>query len=346
MAEECVYGEIGGLEPKETLQGELAKEVQDHYIYLSGVTKSYDDKVVVNDISLAVEEGETLCILGESGSGKSTLLKLIAGHIDADGGDIFVDAERIDGPENKLVPGYKHIKLIHQNNKLSQFKSIYNNLKSATYEFKPEFRDEKVQELLKLTKLEDKKDAFPPELSGGQQQRIAIGAALANEPDVALLDEPFSHLDVPLKAEIRKDLMEMLRELGTTNVFVSHDANDAFAVADKVVVLRNGLVQQYGTPEDIYRNPANEYVASFFGPINVLNVKGETLLVRPEEINIDADGQLKGQVIDCTFFGHAYHLSIESETAEKPILVYHESRLELNDEIKFSIMDNKRRYHQ
>ncbi|WP_109830107.1 ABC transporter ATP-binding protein [Reichenbachiella versicolor] len=335
MVEECVYGDIGGTEPKKELAPDLAKAVSEHYIFLSGVSKSYGDKVVVNDISLIVDEGETLCILGESGSGKSTLLKLIAGHLDTDGGEIYVDEEMIEGPTDKLVPGYKHIKLIHQNIKLSQFKTIHDNLKSATYEFKPEFREDKVKELLKLTKLEDKVDAFPPELSGGQQQRIAIGAALANEPDVALLDEPFSHLDVPLKAEIRKDLMTMLDELGMTTIFVSHDANDAFAVADKVVVLREGIIQQSGTPEEIYRNPVNEYVAGFFGPVNVLKIEDATLLVRPEQIRLSDNGTYTGKVKESTFYGFHYLNKVESDMSQEEITIYSKEKFEVGTEIKF-----------
>ena len=324
MADECVYGEIGGLEPRKALSPELSKKVTNHFIYVSKVSKSYGGKLVVNDVTLDLNEGQALCILGESGSGKSTLLKLIAGHIDADSGDIYVNSERIVGPADKLVPGYKHIKLIHQNIKLSQFKTIHDNLKSATYEFKPEYREEKVNELLKLTRLEDKVDAFPLELSGGQQQRIAIGAALANEPDVALLDEPFSHLDVSLKAEIRQDLMDMLTELGMTTIFVSHDANDAFAVADKVIVLRNGVIEQIGTPDEIYRNPANEYVARFFGPVSVFVVNGKKQLVRPEQLSLNTGVTAIGQLIieRCKFYGNHYLIEGTCDNAQGIVSVY------------------------
>jgi len=310
-------------------------------IEVEGVSKSYDSKTnAVDNVSFNIEEGEVVSILGESGSGKSTLLRLLAGLEDADTGDISICDEEITGPANNLVPGYDFITLVFQNFKLQRFKTIEDNIASEVYYLSENERQARVKELLILCRLTDKADNFPNELSGGQQQRVAIAIALAKEPSVVLMDEPFSSLDSRLKGLIRQEVVGILREAGVTVVMVSHDHMDAMSVADRIMVVQKGEVVQMGTPEDLYYTPVSEYAANFLGPINYIRHKGSRQQhkgVRPEKIRITAFGMYKGKVTRSVFLGMHFHIYVQSDISDKEILIYSDERKHIGSMVAFEV---------
>ena len=309
-------------------------------ISVKKISKRYDSKVdAVRGISFDIKEGEVISILGESGSGKSTLLRLIAGLEDADHGSIAIDDEVIKGPTDNLVPGYDFVSLVFQNFQLQRFKTIRDNIASEIYFLDAEHRDERVNELLDLCRLVDKSADFPHQLSGGQQQRVAIAIALAKEPEVVLMDEPFSNLDSRLKTIIRQEMIDILRAEGVTVVMVSHDHADALSVADRIMVMRKGEMVQIATPEELYHFPTSEYAASFLGPINYLSVNGgsEPLGVRPEKLKIVKEGKYKGLVEKATFQGMHYHISVNSAISNNSILIYSDGNIKEGSTLEFEI---------
>lgn len=307
-------------------------------IKVKGVRKSFESKIdAVKNISFNVKEGEVIGILGESGSGKSTLLRLLAGLEDADEGSIRIIDEVITGPTDNLVPGYDFIRMVYQNFKLQRFKTIRDNVASEIYFLEEEERNNRVDELLELCLLTSKAESFPHELSGGQQQRVAIALALAMEPEVVLMDEPFSNLDSPMKMVIRQDVISILRHAGVTTLMVSHDHADAMSVADRIMIIENGEIVQIDTPQKLYSHPKSEYIANFLGPTNYIKPKGKPISVRPEQIEISHTGRYKGTVIETYFQGMHYHIYVKSDSFDQNILIYSENNLVTGEKLNFDI---------
>lgn len=311
-------------------------------IKVSGISKSYESGVkAINKISFNIKKGEVVSILGESGSGKSTLLRLLAGLEDADEGTILIGGQKITGPSDNLVPGYDFITLVFQDFKLQRFKTTAESVASEIYFLPLEERNQRVGELLDLCRLGDKADSYPHELSGGQQQRLAIAIALAGEPEVVLMDEPFSNLDFRLKEIIRQEVVDILRKAGVTVVMVSHDHTDALSVADRVMVVRAGQKIQMATPEHLYHHPKNEYAANFLGPINYIKLNGTSSEtgVRPEHIILNGAGPYIGVVRRNVFQGMFYHVYIHADMAEKDVLIYSKERMEEGTKVSFEFLD-------
>ncbi|PIB34112.1 hypothetical protein BFP72_01055 [Reichenbachiella sp. 5M10] len=302
------------------------------------VHKSFKENVVLQNISFDISEGEVVCILGASGSGKSTLLRIMGGLEDADQGQVRVDEEHITGPSKNLVPGYDFINFVSQHFKLEQFRTVRDNIYSVISYYPDKECNERIEELLELCKLKDKAESYPRELSGGQQQRVAIAMALADNPYLLLMDEPFSNLDVNMKTQIREEIVEILRKAEVTVVLVSHDPIDAMAVADRVMILEEGHISQIDTPQNIYQNPTSAYAAQFLGPINYLKVDGKPIGVRPEQIRIHKEGEHEGKVTKCIFMGMHYHVWLTSDIADKTILLYHSSALNIGQTVHFNLM--------
>ncbi|MEQ6122374.1 ABC transporter ATP-binding protein [Reichenbachiella sp. MALMAid0571] len=310
-------------------------------INVRGVSKTYDTQVnAIRDISFDVNEGEVISILGESGSGKSTLLRLIAGLEDADKGSILIDDQIIKGPADNLVPGYDFVSLVFQNFQLQRFKTVRDNIASEIYFLSAEERTERVDQLLELCRLVDKSENFPHELSGGQQQRVAIAIALAKDPEVVLMDEPFSSLDSRLKAIIRQEMIDILREERVTVIMVSHDHADALSVADRIMVMRKGEMVQVATPEELYHFPKSEYAADFLGPINYLSLNGSSgaIGIRPEKLKIVKSGKYQGIVEKTTFQGMHYHTYIQSDISNNSILIYSEENRKKGSKVEFEVI--------
>jgi len=307
-------------------------------IKVTGVSKKFTDKAqALVDISIEIKDGEIIYILGESGSGKSTLLKIIAGLEDADAGSVFVDDEKITGPANNLVPGFSFIAHVSQDFKLQPYLRISENIgRKIPYLPKPE-KEARIRQLLRICKLEDKFDSYPRELSGGEQQRICLAMNLANQPVVLLLDEPFSNLDNPMKKELRRSVVDITRKEETTCIIISHDSSEALAVADRIMVMENGHLVQFDTPEKIYNHPVSAYAAKFLGPINEFNIKWNTQLLRPEKCQILSNGAFSGKIKECIYQGGHFHLFVTTEISQHETLMYGDQKLKVGEIVLFDV---------
>ena len=238
-------------------------------ITVERVTKSFGTFVALNEVSLEVPSGALLALLGPSGSGKTTLLRIVAGLEDADSGVVrYHDEDVTHAPVTERNVGF-----VFQHYALFRHLSVFENVAFALrVRGVPRARvRERVRELLRLVQLEGLERSLPSQLSGGQRQRIALARALAAEPKVLLLDEPFGALDAKVRQELRLWLRRLHDELQVTSVFVTHDQEEAFEVADRVVIMNHGRIEQTGTPEEIFENPANPFVMDFLGNVNVFH---------------------------------------------------------------------------
>ena len=244
-------------------------------LHIDRVRRAFGDTVALRDLDLTIKGGEFVALLGPSGCGKSTALNCLAGLLPLTGGQILLDGKRID----TLPPERRGFGMVFQNYALFPHMSVRRNVafglsmrKVARGE-----RERRVDEALRLVQLTDHAKKFPAQLSGGQQQRVAIARAIVLEPSLVLMDEPLSNLDAALRIEMRTEIRRLHQSLGLTTVYVTHDQEEALALADRLVVLRDGLVQQIGSPEEVYAHPANRYVAGFMGYRNLLSVTVSTV---------------------------------------------------------------------
>jgi sulfate/thiosulfate transport system ATP-binding protein len=238
-------------------------------ITIKGVTKSFGTFVALNDVSLDVPPGELIALLGPSGSGKTTLLRIIAGLETADRGTVLYHDEDVTGAAVRD----RSVGFVFQHYALFRHLSVFENVAFGLRIRKVSRADVKarVRDLLRLVQLEGLERSLPSQLSGGQRQRVALARALAAEPKVLLLDEPFGALDAKVRQELRQWLRKLHDELHVTSVFVTHDQEEAFEVADRVVIMNRGQIEQAGTPEEIFEHPANPFVMDFLGNVNVFH---------------------------------------------------------------------------
>ena len=279
------------------------------FLSIRHLSKSYDSHVALQDFSLEIARGEFLSIVGESGSGKSTLLRMIAGLMVQSGGEVFLKEKLIENPAQKLVPGYDEIKLIHQDYQLFPNSTVEENISRPLLQYDSRYRAQRVGRLLSQLGLENYKDRLPRQLSGGQQQKVAIAQALAVEPEVLLLDEPFSHLDAIQKRKLIFELKELLKEMGTTVIFVTHDLDDALRLTDSVLILQKGKVVQKGNSKVLCEHPKSRYVARLFSPINQIPDRFNSY-VRPSDVRLRTRGELIGHVVDLRYLVHYNSLLI------------------------------------
>jgi ABC-type Fe3+/spermidine/putrescine transport system ATPase subunit len=280
---------------------------------IKDLCKSFGDRKVIQKISFSLEKGEILSILGESGSGKTTLLHLIAALQEPDSGSLLLENKIITPPSEKLIAGHPEIKLVRQDYGLFPNISIRENVAYELRFYETNYRNKRVDKLLKISNLQKVQDQLPRKVSGGEQQRTVIIKALAEEPKLLLLDEPFSHLDTRNKRRLKETILQIIRSLGVACIFVTHDVNDAFGMADKLVIMQKGKFLQIDTPQAIYENPKNQYIAELTGDINMIEVEGKTLFIRPEKIKISADLSTihwQGIVESCKFMGHYYEVIV------------------------------------
>ena len=269
-------------------------------VRLRGVKKSYGKVDVIHGIDLDIEPGEFVVFVGPSGCGKTTLLRMIAGLEEITAGDISITGERV----NDLPPSQRGVAMVFQSYALYPHKTVYDNmafgLKIAKVP-KPEI-ERRVREASEILQITDYLQRLPKALSGGQRQRVAIGRSIVRDPKVFLFDEPLSNLDAALRTKMRVELKTLHRRLGATMIYVTHDQVEAMTLADKIVVLNRGYVEQVGHPLDLYHSPASLFVAGFIGSPQMNFITGAfagrydatTVGIRPEHLNVDANGVIKG----------------------------------------------------
>lgn len=263
-------------------------------------------------------------MIGASGSGKSTFLNLLAGLADATEGIVKLNGERVKGPSEQLVPGHAHIKLVHQEYQLMPNVSLRENIAYALRFYEKRYQDYRVEQLIQLCRLESVQHRIPRQVSGGEKQRTAIARAIAEKPAVLLLDEPFSHLDLPNRELIRGVLLDLVRNEKTACLFVTHDSTDALSISNRVGILQDGQLIQMGAPMDVYRRPFNAYVAQMTGAANLIRAKHLPLMgiihayqpnalacVRPENIRLSDRGRFGGTVRNVFFKGAFIEVEVE-----------------------------------
>lgn len=282
----------------------------DTIIEFKNVSKHFEDQAALTDLSFSVAEGTILTLLGPSGCGKTTSLRLIAGIVPPDTGEIWLNGRLAAGRGTFLPPEERRIGMVFQDYALFPHLNVANNV-AFGLRSRRENKKERVSEMLRLVGLDDLDHKMPFLLSGGQQQRVALARALAPEPDILLLDEPFSNLDTALRVQVRGEVRDILRRTGKTAVFVTHDQEEALSLSDRIAVMFDGRLQQLGTPEQLYNQPVNRRVASLMGEANFVAAQasasharsalGEVtlikpaqgaleVLVRPERLHLDTKG--------------------------------------------------------
>jgi spermidine/putrescine transport system ATP-binding protein len=311
----------------------MAKKLID----LVGISKSYGDKVILDDLNLYMNENKFLTLLGPSGCGKTTTLRIIGGFETPDRGQVFFEGKDI----TRMPPNERPVNTVFQKYALFTHMNIEENIafglkiknKSKTY-----IRD-KIKYALKLVNLDGFEKRMPDSLSGGQQQRIAIARAIVNEPRILLLDEPLGALDLKLRQDMQYELIRLKNELGITFVYVTHDQEEALTMSDTIVVMNQGYIQQIGTPEDIYNEPQNAFVADFIGESNIIastmiedklvEILGTRfacvdvgfgqnqpvdVVIRPEDIVLTKPekGIITGTVLSVIFKGVHYEMEVEA----------------------------------
>ena len=340
-----------------------AKGIHDmsNIIELKNITLSYDGDKILDNLSLSIENGQFVTFLGPSGCGKTTTLRIIGGFLTPDSGDVFFDGKRI----NDLPPHKRELNTVFQRYALFPHLNVFDNV-AFGLKLQKVPKDEikkRVLEMLETVDLKGYDKRKVDRLSGGQQQRVAIARALVNRPKVLLLDEPLGALDLKLRKDMQLELLNIQRKTGITFIYVTHDQEEALTMSDKVVVMKDGVIQQYGRPEDIYNEPKNAFVADFIGEANILNgtmiddcrikILGRELecvdkgfgkntpvdvVIRPEDIEITSpeNGQLVGTVEKLTFKGVHYEINVRCGKCE--ILIHSTKSAEIGSEIGMRVI--------
>lgn len=328
------------------------------FLIAKNISKSFNSHIALNSIDLMVSKGSIFALLGESGSGKSTLLRIMAGLLDADEGQVFLEEKEITGPKNHLVAGHDEIKLVSQNFDLFPNHSVAENILYPLRKYKDGYQDYRLKSMLKLCKLEDYAEQKPHTLSGGEQQRVALACALAPEPELILMDEPFSHLDAIFRTTLKKVLVEISHTTSTTLCLVTHESIDALSIADDIAILKNGEIIQKGNANAIYKQPKQEYIARLMGDINVLTKKttlqlteiapekltNKKIIIRPENLKItNPDNSiLHGKVKDLRLMGPYFKVELILSTEKELITVYsNKDNLKVGDVIGITTSTDK-----
>ena len=254
---------------------------------IKDVNKIYGTNHVVKDLNLQVEEGEFLTLLGSSGCGKTTTLRMIAGFEEPTTGSIQVEGEPIEDKE----PFERNVNTVFQSYALFPHKTIYDNVAYGLKMKKVPKKEikERVTEMLEMVQLSGFEKRYPSQLSGGQKQRVAIARALINRPKVLLLDEPLGALDLKLRKQMQLELKRLQKQLGITFIYITHDQEEAINMSDRIGVMHEGVLEQLGTPNEVYYQPRTSYVADFVGNANILHLGSETLAIRTENILMNGE---------------------------------------------------------
>ncbi len=274
---------------------------------------SYQSETTISRSSFTLDAGKSLAIIGESGCGKSTLLKLIYGLYDLEEGQIFWKNLEVLGPKYHLIPGMEYMKYLAQDFDLMPFITVAENVGKYLSNIYPEAKKERITELLEIVEMQEFADVKAKYLSGGQMQRVAIARVLALEPEVLLLDEPFSHIDNSRKNSLRRKLFSYLKQKQITCIVATHDSTDVLSFADEVLVMQQGTIIENDNPKFIYENPKSLYVASLFGDVNAIEIKGKTHFLYPHQLKVVSTSDLKIAVTTCYFRGSHYLIEAQYE---------------------------------
>lgn len=347
------------------------------YVEMKNIYKRYGDFLASDNVSFGIEKGKLVALLGPSGSGKTTLLRMIAGLENPNSGDIFIDGKRV----NDIPASKRGIGFVFQNYALFRYMTVFDNVAFGLELQKMPKKQikERVKELLELTGLSGMEKRYPNQLSGGQCQRVAFARALAPNPQVLLLDEPFAAIDAKVRTELRSWLKEMVEKLGITSIFVTHDQDEAVEVADEIIITNHGTIEQMGMPVEIYKSPGTPFVAKFIGRSSVVEEYGklkgfdqvegaDRAVIRPEFIKISKSGKLDqyisaaetGVVKDVVFRGNRIDITVDingievvgERSLEKDLVSVGETvhvliyRLYVFDEAQTYLLENKEMQEQ
>lgn len=298
---------------------------------VDNISFSYQEKPTIKTLSFELEKGKNIAVIGESGCGKSTLLKLIYGLHDLDEGQLFWNEIEVLGPKFHLIPGMDFMKYLAQDFDLMPFITVAENVGKYLSNIYPEKKKDRIHELLEIVEMADYANIKAKNLSGGQMQRVALARVLALEPEVLLLDEPFSHIDNFRKNSLRRKLFGYLKEKQITTIFATHDSSDVLSFADEVLVLKDGKLIEQGNPKTIYDNPKNKYIASLFGDVNEIDINGKPEFIYPHQLIIVAQSDLKVAIVNAYFLGS--HYLIEGFYNKKSIFFESENEIEIGSTI-------------
>ncbi len=326
-------------------------------VRLDHIIKAFDTTIAVNDVSLEIQKGELFFLLGPSGCGKTTCLRIIAGFYEPDSGELMFGDRRM----SKVPPHKRNTGMVFQNYALWPHMTVFENVEYglSLRKIDKDIRKQKVSEVLEVVQMPEYADRPVNKLSGGQQQRIALARALVVEPDVLLLDEPLSNLDAKLRLEMRQEIKRIHSQAGATAIYVTHDQHEALSLADRMAIMKDGMIVQAGAPREVYRFPINPFVASFIGETNFISGKIQSLFngtagieteigmlhsttvyhdftdgekvtcsIRPESIHIgdavqsETSNQLRAKVLGVTYLGRIeeYQLALTDQLTAKAVL--------------------------
>lgn len=299
-------------------------------LQVNHISFSYDKNEDIKQVDFSLQKGKNLAVIGESGCGKSTLLKLIYGLYDLEGGQIFWNNQEVLGPKFHLIPGMPFMKYLAQDFDLMPFITVAENVGKYLSNFYPEEKKERIDQLLEIVEMTEFANIKAKYLSGGQMQRVALARVLALEPEVLLLDEPFSHIDNFRKNSLRRKLFAYLKSKNITTIVATHDSTDVLSFADEVLVMQNGKIVAGNSPLELYNKPTSRYVASLFGDVNEIpgfyfNQK-ENQLLFPHQLKIVENSILKVTVSNAYFRGN--HYLIEAHYPEGVLFFENENHLE------------------
>jgi len=309
---------------------------------IENISFGYSLKEVVKNVSFSANKGDYIAIIGESGCGKSTLLEIIYGLLHIEKGAVYWNDIKLLGPNFYLIPGEDFMKYLPQDFDLMPYITVEENIGKNISSLDPN-KLNRIKELLEVVDMSDFLKTKVKNLSGGQKQRVAIAKVLADEPEVLLLDEPFSHIDNFRKNHLRRSIFNYLKSKNILCIVATHDTTDALSFADEILVIREGVLVARNTPETLYNNPKSKYVASFFNEINEILLSAinpsidstETILLYPNEIKVSKKSALKVTVIQSYFKGNFY--LIEADLYGKIIFFEHSKKLEINQQVAVKI---------
>ena len=304
------------------------------YLEVENLVKSYGNNPVIKNLTFSIEKGQLISFVGESGSGKSTFLKCLTGLENINSGKVILNNKIINDKNLFVKPQRRKIGYVFQDYPLFPHLNIKENIC-----FNLEKRYFKnFEDIVKLTNLKQLLERYPHEISGGEQQRVSIARSIIREPDLLLLDEPFSNLDANIKYSIRDEICKIIKKTNTTTILVTHDINDALNISDKILIFKAGIVQQYSDPEKMYCEPANCYCAEVLGEINKFPKDDKIYYIRPENLKV-VDSSSNSIIIEkCFFQGKSYKLL--GRYKNNIWSLYSKTPLKINSEVFFEYSDS------